>query len=99
MAEIGKALADAGALVDFFVFAGDESDALDDLLYILGQMQARGGAGRFGAGGAIQPGFLRGDGDSLFDGGGIVGANLAADAVFERRDDFAARGVVLGIGA
>ena len=27
-----------------------------------------------------------------------MGANLAADAVLERRDDFAARGVVLGIG-
>jgi hypothetical protein len=29
---------------------------------------------------------------------GVVGADLAADAVFERRDDLAARGVVLGVG-
>ena len=28
-----------------------------------------------------------------------MGANLRADAVFERRDDFAARRVVLGVGA
>ena len=48
---------------------------------------------------AAGPGFLRGDGDAFIDGGGIVGANLGADAVFERRDDFAAGGVVLGIGA
>jgi hypothetical protein len=28
----------------------------------------------------------------------VVGADLAADAVFERGDDLAARGVVLGVG-
>ena len=44
------------------------------------------------------PGFLRGDGDALFDGLGVVGADLAADAVFERGDDLAAGGVVLGVG-
>ena len=43
--------------------------------------------------------FLRGDGDAFFDGGRIVGADFRADAVFQRRDDLAARGVVLGIGA
>ncbi len=29
---------------------------------------------------------------------GVVGADLAADAVFERSDDLAAGGVVLGVG-
>ena len=52
-----------------------------------------------GAAAAVQPGFLGGDGDAFFDGFGIVGANLGADAVLERSDDFAAGGVVLGIGA
>ena len=44
------------------------------------------------------PGFLRGDGDAFFDVLGVVGADLAADAVFERGDDLAAGGVVLGVG-
>ena len=39
-----------------------------------------------------------GDGDALFDVFGVVGADLGADAVFERGDDFAAGGVVLGVG-
>ncbi len=48
--------------------------------------------------GTFGPGFLRGDGDALFDVLGVVGADLAADAVFERSDDLAAGGVVLGVG-
>ena len=51
--------------------------------------------GRVGAGG---PGFLLGDGDGFFDGLGVVGADFGADAVFEGGDDFAAGGVVLGVG-
>ncbi len=51
----------------------------------------------FLAGIAAHPGFLSGDGHSFFDAGGIVGANLGADAVFERGDDFSARGVILGV--
>jgi len=50
------------------------------------------------AGGADGPGFLSGDGDGFVDGFGVVGADLGADAVFERGDDFAAGGVVLGVG-
>ena len=50
-------------------------------------------------GAAFRPGFLRGDGDAFFERLRIVGANLRADAVFERSDDLAARRVVLGIGA
>ena len=52
----------------------------------------------FPAGAALRPGFLRGDGHALFHGRGIVRANLAADAVLERRDDFSARRVVFRIG-
>ena len=37
--------------------------------------------------------------DAFFHRGGIVRANFRADAVFQRRDDFAARGVVFRVGA
>ena len=47
---------------------------------------------------ALGPGFLRGDGHAFGDRGRIVRANFGADAVFQRRDDFSARGVVLRIG-
>jgi len=47
---------------------------------------------------SIRPGFLRCDGDAFFDALRIVGADLATDAVFERGDDLAAGGVVLGVG-
>ena len=48
--------------------------------------------------GPVQPRFLFGDGDALFQDGGIVRADLAADAILQRRDDLAARRVVFGIG-
>src|SRR6266481_5242661 len=47
------------------------------------------------AGIAASPRFLRSDGHSFFNARGIVRSNLRSDAVFEGRDDFAARGVVL----
>ena len=83
-------MGDAGTLVDFFVFAGGEGDLLDDLADVVGDFDVGGGAGG--------PGFLGGDGEALFDGLGVVGADFGADAVFEGGDDFAAGGVVLGIG-
>ena len=86
----GEALRDAAALVDFLVFAGGEGDLLDDLADVVGDFDLRGRAGG--------PGLLRGDRDALFDVLGVVGADLAADAVFERGDDLAAGGVVLGVG-
>ena len=61
-----------------------DDDVLDGL--VVGVVAARG------------PGFLLGDADGFFDVLGVVGADLAADAVFERRDDLAAGGVVLGVG-
>ena len=55
--------------------------------------------GDFDLGGRTRgPGFLSGDRDALFDVLGVVGADLAADAVFEWCDDFAASGVVLRVG-
>ena len=48
---------------------------------------------------AIEPGLLRGDRHRMMAGGRIVRADLRADAVLQRRDDLAARGVVLGVGA
>ena len=44
------------------------------------------------------PGFLRGDRDAFFESRRVVCANLRADAVFEWRDDLAARCVVFRVG-
>ena len=48
---------------------------------------------------ALNPRLLRSNGNSLFDRRRIVRANLRSDAVFKRRNDLAARGVVFGVGA
>ncbi len=50
------------------------------------------------AGAAIGPRFLRRDGDGVGSRRRVVGPNLGTDAVFERRNDFAARRVVFRIG-
>ena len=47
---------------------------------------------------AIEPRLLRGDVHRVLAGGRIVRADLRADAIFQRRDDLAARRVVLRIG-
>ena len=85
-----QALADAGALVDALIFAREKRDLLDDFANVVRH-------GEFAAGVALDPRFLRGDGHAFFDGGGIVRANFAADAILERRDDLSARRVVLRI--
>src|SRR5580704_18572311 len=85
-----QALADAGAAIDALVFTSLESNFFDDFAKVIRNFQ-------FYAGGSIYPSFLAGDGHTLLEGGRIVGANFRADAIFERRDDFAACGVVLGI--
>src|SRR6266481_844818 len=87
----GETLADAGAAVHALVLARLEGDFFDDLAQVMRDFD-------FFAGVAGDPGFLRGDGHAFFYGGGIVRANFCADTVFERRDDFSAGGVVLGIG-
>ena len=48
---------------------------------------------------AFRPRFLRRDGDAFFERLRIMGANFRADAVLERRHNFAARRVVLRVGA
>src|SRR5712692_7451865 len=87
----GETLADAGAAVHALVLARLEGDFFYNLAEILGHVD-------FLAGIAAHPCFLSGDGHSFFDAGGIVRANLGADAFFQRSDDFSARGVILGIG-
>src|SRR5437762_3152153 len=47
---------------------------------------------------ASRPCLLSRNRDAELDGLGIVRGYLASDAIFERRDDLAARRVVLGIG-
>ncbi len=47
---------------------------------------------------ALGPRLLRRDGDAFLDGRRIMRTNLRADAVLQRRNDFAARRVVLWIG-
>ena len=87
----GQALAHAAALVHFLVFARGEGHLLHNLAHVLRNFDRRLAA--------LGPSLLRGDGDALFQRLRIVRANLRADAVLERRDDFAARRVVLRIGA
>src|SRR6266849_347119 len=87
----GQTLADAGAAVHTLVLAGLEGDFFHNLAEIVRHIDLLAGI-------AAHPGFLRRDGHAFLDACGIVGANLCADAVFERSDDLAARGVILGIG-
>src|ERR1039458_2022885 len=87
----GEALADAGALVDALVFARQERELFYHAADVIGHADLDGRR-------PIEPGFLLRDGDALCKDRGIVGADLAADAIFERGDDLAARRVVFGIG-
>src|ERR1700676_136754 len=85
-----QTLADARALVDALVFARLEGDFLDYFAEIGRHIDLVHGV-------AAGPGFLRSDGHAFFEGRGVMSANLSADAVFERSDDFSARGVVVWI--
>src|SRR6185437_12612740 len=85
----GQPLRDAALLVDPLVGAGLEGDALDQLTEEVGNPHT--------APGPVGPGLLARDADTQLDGEGIVGDDLGADAVLERRDDPAARRVVLGV--
>src|ERR1035437_4366193 len=87
----GEALADAGALVDALVLAGEEGQLFDHAADVIRHADLDGR-------GAAEPGFLLGDGDALFEDNGVVGADLAADAVLEGGNDLAAGGVVFGVG-
>src|SRR6185437_45281 len=85
-----QALAYAGAAVNSLILARLKGDLLDDFADVIGDFGAALGV-------ALRPRLLAGDRHRLGNGGGIVRANLRADAVFEGRDDLAARRVVLGV--
>ena len=87
----GQPLADARALVDLLILPRLERDLLDHLADERRHGQR--------AAVALDPGFLRRDRHRVLPRGGVVGADLRADAVLERRDDLAARRVVLRVGA
>src|SRR2546429_9749408 len=87
----GQALADAGAAIHALVLARLESDFFHHLPKVRWHVNLLSGI-------AAYPGFLRGDGHSFLDGCGVVRANFGANPVFERGDNFATRGVILGIG-
>ena len=73
--------------------AGQVGDLGDDLLHVLGARST--GCRRPANDGAL----LLHDGDLVLDGPRVVRADLRAEAVLERRDDAAAVGVVLRVGA
>src|SRR5262249_56192952 len=85
----GESVAGWGGVVNLLVFAGQEGNALYHLADILGYMQLQAVA--------MRPRLLLGDADAFFHCTGIVRANLGTDAVFKRRDDLAAGGIVFGI--
>ena len=64
----GQSLAYSRTLIDLFVVAGSECNPFDDLLHVLRQVHLIAIAPR--------PGLLGRDGDSFFNGGWIVRANL-----------------------
>ena len=86
-----KALTDTAAAIDLLVLTRGEGNLFHDGANVprnLGLHQA-----------AFSPGLLTGDGDAFDQRQRIVGANLRSDAILQRRYDFAARRVVLRIGA
>ena len=86
----GKTLAHAGAPVDALVLSSLKRDFFDNVTKISGNFD-------FTSEVARDPSFLRGDGHAFLNAGRVMGTNFRADAIFERRDDFAACGVVFGI--
>ena len=86
-----QALRDAGAFVDALIFTREERDILDDLADEIGTLDLTGDVRVVQASCSViaMP---------CSTVSRIMRANLAADAVFQRRDDLAARRVVLGIG-
>ena len=78
------------ALVDLLVAAGGEGDALRHLAHVARRTRS--------SSPAVGQASCWRDGHALLEGGRVVRADLAADAVLQRRDDLAARGVVLRVG-
>src|SRR5262249_41058330 len=85
-----QALADAGSLIDPLIPTGFECNSFDDLFYKIGNVN-------LSAGIPMNPRFLFGDCDSVFQTRGIVRFDFRTDTVLQRRDDLSARRVVFGI--
>jgi hypothetical protein len=83
--------AHAGGLVDVRAGAGLPDELFEDFVHVVRNLH---GDSRV----ALQPGVLFDDVDAFVDGGWVVGADDGADAVFQRRHDAAAVGVVFGVG-
>src|SRR3989449_372370 len=72
------------------VLACLEGDPLDQLGHEVRQLER--------SPAALEPGFLARDRGAQLDRVGVMGDDLRADAVLERRDDLAAGCIVLGVG-
>ena len=87
-----QTLAHARSLVDPAVLPRLERNLLDDLGDESGHVGSDVGAV------AVEPRLLGGDPHPFRAAGRIMGADFRTDAILERSDDLAARGVVLGVG-
>ena len=85
-----QALRDTGALIHLLVLAREKRKLLHHFGDVDGNL-------RFDRRAPLEPRFLFGDGDAVLQIRRIVRADLAADAILERRHDLAARRVVFRI--
>ena len=92
MALIGRRWLTPERLSIFLSSRASERDPLDDFADILGHVQLDGRRARSTLPASVMA-------DAFFQRRGIMRADLRADAVLQRRDDLAARRVVLRIGA
>src|SRR5262245_35558145 len=95
-----QALADAGAFINAFIVTRDERDLFDDFADGFRDQKSKLVMIRIIAviAVAIGPGLLLRDLDAFFYRSGVMSLNLRADPVLERRDNFAARRVIFGVG-
>ena len=85
-----QALTDAGSFVDFAIGSRLERHFLHDLAHVVRNLDAQ-------TSGTLRPRFLPGDRHGVLACRRVVRADLRADAILERRDDFAARRVVFRV--
>src|SRR5262245_57065979 len=95
-----QALADAGSFINAFIVTRDERDLFDDFADGLRDQKSQlimiGIIAVIAV--AIGPGLLLRDLDAFFYRSRVMSLNLRADPVLERRDNFAARRVIFGVG-
>ena len=84
-------------LVDPIVVSRFKRDLFDELTNKFRNLQTLIRTGRLRETAATNPRLLTSDRDGSLELSGIVRRNLSADAVFERRNNFAAGGVILWI--